>query len=103
MNRTRLYAVIAPLVLLLAACGINSVPAAEEEAKARWADVQNDYQRRADLIPNLVEIVKGAAAHERGTLEAVTEARESSRGEAASDSHRSYLFGVARVVMTPPA
>jgi LemA protein len=77
MNRTRLYAVLAPLLLLVAACGINSVPAAEEEAKARWADVQNDYQRRADLIPNLVATVRAAAAQERAVLREVTEARAS--------------------------
>jgi LemA protein len=77
MNRTRLYALLAPLLLLVAACGINSVPAAEEEAKARWADVQNDYQRRADLIPNLVATVRAAAAQERAVLREVTEARAS--------------------------
>jgi LemA protein len=59
----------------LTACGINSIPTAEEEAKARWADVQNLYQRRADLIPNLVESVRGAAAQERNVLREVTEAR----------------------------
>jgi LemA protein len=77
MNRTRLYALLAPLLLLVSACGINSVPAAEEEAKARWADVQNDYQRRADLIPNLVATVRAAAAQERAVLREVTEARAS--------------------------
>ena len=77
MNRTRLYALLAPFLLLVAACGINSVPAAEEEAKARWADVQNDYQRRADLIPNLVATVRAAAAQERNVLREVTEARAS--------------------------
>ncbi|HEY0014282.1 MAG TPA: LemA family protein [Allosphingosinicella sp.] len=77
MNRTRLYPLLAPLLLLVAACGINSVPAAEEEAKARWADVQNDYQRRADLIPNLVATVRAAAAQERNVLREVTEARAS--------------------------
>jgi LemA protein len=77
MNRTRLYALLAPMLLLVAACGINSVPAAEEEAKARWADVQNDYQRRADLIPNLVATVRAAAAQERDVLREVTEARAS--------------------------
>ena len=53
---------LVPIVLAapLAACGINSVPAAQEEAKARWADVQNQYQRRADLIPNLVATVRAA-------------------------------------------
>jgi LemA protein len=61
----------------LTACGINSIPTAEEEAKARWADVQNQYQRRADLIPNLVASVQGAAAQERNVLNEVTEARAS--------------------------
>ena len=51
---------------LLSACGINSVPTAEENAKARWADVEAAYQRRADLIPNLIETVKGYMGHERG-------------------------------------
>ncbi|WP_379920789.1 LemA family protein [Erythrobacter sp. R86502] len=59
----------------LAACGINSVPTAEEEAKAKWADVEAQFQRRANLIPNLAEIVKGAGANERGILTEVTEAR----------------------------
>ncbi len=75
MTRTRLLAIFAPILALLSACGINSVPAAEETAKARWADVQNQYQRRADLIPNLVESVLGAAAQERNVLREVTEAR----------------------------
>jgi LemA protein len=60
---------------LLAACGLNSVPTAEENAKARWADVQANYQRRADLIPNLVNTVKGAAAAENRTLTDVVNAR----------------------------
>ncbi len=63
------------LALALAGCGINSVPTAEETAKARWADVQNEYQRRADLVPNLVATVKGFAAQEKEVLTAVTEAR----------------------------
>lgn len=62
-------------VASLSACGINSIPTAEEEAKAKWADVQNQYQRRADLIPNLVATVKGYASHEERTLTEVTEAR----------------------------
>jgi LemA protein len=61
--------------LLLAACGLNSVPTAEENAKAKWADVQAAYQRRADLIPNLVATTKGAAASEGNILTQVTEAR----------------------------
>jgi LemA protein len=68
-------AFVAIAALSLAACGINSVPAAEEEAKARWADVQSSYQRRADLIPNLVASVRGAAASETTILTNVTEAR----------------------------
>ena len=60
---------------LLAGCGINSVPTAEENAKARWADVQNQYQRRADLIPNLVSTVKAAGAQEKDILTEVTRAR----------------------------
>ena len=79
MNRNRLMtAFLAPVAIVsLSGCGINSIPTAEEEAKAKWANVQNDYQRRADLIPNLVETVKGAAAQEKSILVEVTEARAS--------------------------
>jgi len=65
------------LNLSLAGCGLNSVPTAEENAKARWADVQNQYQRRADLIPNLVATVKAAGAQEKDILVEVTQARAS--------------------------
>jgi LemA protein len=61
--------------LLLAGCGVNNLPTYEEQAKAKWADVNNQYQRRADLIPNLVETVRGYAKQERETLEAVVNAR----------------------------
>jgi LemA protein len=61
----------------LAGCGINSIPTKQEAAKARWADVQNNYQRRADLIPNLVATVKGYATQERTVLDEVTQARAS--------------------------
>lgn len=73
----RLPALIVALVaaLTLSSCGINSVPAAEETAKARWADVQAQYQRRADLVPNLVATVRGAAAAEERVLTNVTDAR----------------------------
>lgn len=60
---------------LLSACGYNTIPTAEENAKAAWSEVLNQYQRRADLIPNLVETVKGYASHESDTLQAVVEAR----------------------------
>ncbi len=63
------------LASALAGCGINSIPTAEETAKARWADVQNNYQRRADLIPNLVATVKAAGAQEKSILIEVTQAR----------------------------
>lgn len=59
----------------LSGCGINNIPTYDEQAKAAWAQVENQYQRRADLVPNLVATVKGYAAHEKETLTAVTEAR----------------------------
>ncbi len=68
--------VIAALAFsLLSACGINSVPTAEENAKARWADVESAYQRRADLIPNLANTAERFAEQERTVLTEVTEAR----------------------------
>ena len=77
--RTRLARVALLLIgpALLAGCGVNTIPTKEERAKAAWADVQNNYQRRADLIPNLVETVKGYAAQERTVLTEVTQARAS--------------------------
>ncbi|CAI8909034.1 MULTISPECIES: LemA family protein [unclassified Pseudomonas] len=63
------------LTTVLAGCGINTIPTLDEQAKAAWSQVQNQYQRRADLIPNLVETVKGYAKHEQDTLTAVIEAR----------------------------
>jgi LemA protein len=63
------------IVAVLAGCGINNIPSYDEKVKASWAQVQNHYQRRADLMPNLVATVKGVAGHERETLIAVTEAR----------------------------
>jgi len=63
------------LALFVSGCGINNIPTLEEQAKAKWSDVQNQYQRRADLIPNLVETVKGYAKQEKEVLEAVINAR----------------------------
>jgi LemA protein len=60
---------------ILSGCGFNTIPTAEEQAKAAWSQVLNQYQRRADLIPNLVETVKGFAAQEKDVLEGVVEAR----------------------------
>ncbi len=59
----------------LSGCGVNAIPSFEEQAKAAWSQVLNQYQRRADLIPNLVETVRASASHERSTLEAVVNAR----------------------------
>src|SRR5690606_16933483 len=63
------------MILMLAGCGINNIPTYDEQVKSAWGQVQNQYQRRADLIPNLVETVKGYAAQERETLTEVVEAR----------------------------
>lgn len=68
-------AVLLLIGTVLSGCGINTIPTLDEQAKAAWGQVQNQYQRRADLIPNLVEVVKGYAAHEQDTLTAVIEAR----------------------------
>ena len=70
---------ILPLVAaaLLAGCGFQSIPQSENAVAAAWGEVENQYQRRADLVPNLVETVKGYASHERETLEAVVNARAS--------------------------
>lgn len=65
----------AVLAFGLAGCGVNSIPTKEEKGKAAWSEVQNQYKRRADLVPQLVATVKGAAAQERNTLTAVVEAR----------------------------
>jgi LemA protein len=67
---------VLPLLLFLGACGVNDLPTYDEAVKASWAQVENQYRRRADLIPNLVETVKAFAAHERETLLAVVEARK---------------------------
>ena len=72
--RTRLFAIIVSLVMV-SACGVNSIPTAEEEAKAKWADVQASFQRRANLVPNLVETVRASAASEQTILTGVTQAR----------------------------
>ena len=68
-------AVLCFVGLAVAGCGINTVPTQDEQVKAAWSQVQNEYQRRADLVPNLVATVKGYAAHEQNTFTAVTEAR----------------------------
>jgi LemA protein len=73
----RPFAIVAIIIMAaaLSGCGVNAIPTYEEQAKAAWSDVLNQYQRRADLVPNLVETVKGFAAQEREVLTAVVEAR----------------------------
>lgn len=67
--------VVVLLSWLLAGCGVNNIPTYDEQVKAAWSQVENQYQRRADLIPNLVETVKGFARQEQETLTVVVEAR----------------------------
>src|SRR5215469_8855533 len=74
-RRGALIVLLLVLMPLLSSCGINNIPTYEQQAKAAWAQVLNQYQRRADLIPNLVQTVKGAANFETKTLQAVVEAR----------------------------
>ncbi len=73
--RFRSFFAVTLLGLMLAGCGYNNIPTLEEQAKAKWAEVQNNYQRRADLIPNLVATVQGYAKQEKDVLIAVVEAR----------------------------
>jgi LemA protein len=75
MRQSGRITVVVLAMIVLAGCGYNDLQGLDENVKAAWSEVQNQYQRRADLIPNLVNVVKGYAAHERETLEAVTEAR----------------------------
>src|ERR1700733_5349328 len=75
LRLARIPVLVACFGLLRAGCGVNNIPSYDEAAKAKWSDVLNQYQRRADLIPNLVETVKGFAKQESTVLEAVTAAR----------------------------
>ena len=75
MRRFLLILLLCLIALPLSGCGYNTIQKNDEAVIAAWGDVEASYQRRADLIPNLVEVVKGYAAHEKETLTAVTEAR----------------------------
>jgi LemA protein len=77
VSRLSRFALVALAAAGLASCGINSVPTAQEDAKAKWADVQAAFQERANLIPNLQEIVLSSAQQERATLDQVIQARAS--------------------------
>jgi LemA protein len=69
------WLIVSLMALTLSGCGYNTLQSTDEEIKASWAEVLNQYQRRADLVPNLVNVVKGYAAHEKDVLTQVTEAR----------------------------
>jgi LemA protein len=75
ISRVRAVLLVTLLGLTVSACGYNNIPTLEEQAKAKWGDVQNNYQRRADLIPNLVATVQGYAKQEKDVLTSVVEAR----------------------------
>ncbi len=75
LSRARTLLALVLIGFSVSACGYNNIPTFEEQAKAKWADVQNNYQRRADLIPNLVATVQGYAKQEKDVLTAVIEAR----------------------------
>ena len=75
MEKVLLAGLLGFALLVLGGCGVNNIPSYDESANAAWSEVLNQYQRRAELIPNLVSTVKGYAAHEQETLQAVVEAR----------------------------
>jgi LemA protein len=75
LSRLRSLAVLVVVAFSLSGCGYNVIPTQQEAAKAAWAEVQNQYQRRADLVPNLVATVQGYAKQEKDVLTQVTEAR----------------------------
>ncbi len=77
MKKVKYLSIVIMLQVFVAGCGINNIPAYDERVKASWAEVENQYQRRADLIPNLETVVKQAADYEQGTLVEVTKARSS--------------------------
>jgi LemA protein len=80
MKRNRVFAVLAVLTVFLSACGINSIPRAEEEAKAKWANVQAAYQRRLDTLQSLVNAARAAGQHERGLQIGYAQARSGADG-----------------------
>lgn len=75
MKKLNLFPLVVMVSFLLTGCGVRSIPQAKNDVDATVAEITNQYKRRADLIPNLVNTVKGYASHEKGTLEAVVEAR----------------------------
>jgi LemA protein len=103
--RFRLFAVIALVASLLSGCGYNTFQTTDESVKASWAEVLNQYKRRADLVPNLVSVVQGYAAHEKDVLTQVTQARASVGGinatpELVNDPEAFAKFQAAQAQMT---
>ena len=101
VSRNLRFAFAGAAALSLSACGINSVPTAEEAAKARWADVQAAFQERANLVPNLAAVAKGAADQEKGILTGVIEARAKAtsiqiKAEDLSDPAKMQAFQAAQ-------
>ena len=80
MKRSRVFAMLAVLTVFLSACGINSIPRAEEEAKAKWADVQAAYQRRLDTLPSIVSAARAAGTHETNLQTGYAQARSGADG-----------------------
>lgn len=80
MKKQFQFSLLAVFAMFLSSCSYNSMVSKEEAVTAQWANVESAYQRRADLIPNLIETVKGVAEYERGTLEAVVNARAKATG-----------------------
>jgi LemA protein len=75
LSRLAALAAVIAVAVSLAGCGVNNIPTYEQNAKAKWSEVLSQYKRRADLVPNLVETVKGFAAQEQNVLTSVVEAR----------------------------
>ncbi len=75
MRHKLIFTLLLIISALVSGCGYNTLQSSDEQIKASWSEVLNQYQRRADLVPNLVNVVKGYAAHEKEVLESVTEAR----------------------------
>ncbi len=75
LGRLKAALILVASALFLSGCGVNTIPTYEQDAKAKWSEIQNQYKRRSDLIPNLVESVRGFAEQEKSVLKDVTEAR----------------------------
>ena len=87
MRPTHLFAIAALALPLLAGCGIQAIPQAKNDVEAKTANLTNEYKRRADLVPQLVGVVKGNAKHESSTLQAVVEARAKATSMTIDPSH----------------